>query len=189
MISVYKHRPECSCQNESLIGFYRYLPRVVFLAFVVKEHVEQFGFFHSTGWFTSKIYRRTLVSLGLKPLAQSQSPVVADEVLNLQPGELVEVKTLDEILATLDKDGKQRGLMFSPEMREYCGCRMRVFKRVERICLESRPGVLRKLKNTVLLEGCICHGGGIGCDRAAFLFWRECWLRRVNHSGVDRPVA
>jgi len=176
--------PECFCQNESLLGYYRYLPKHVALAIVLGKHVQQFGISQSLEWFLPKLYRRALVGVGLKGIKRPNQPEVADEGLNLQPGELVEVKRTDEILATLDKDGKQRGLLFSTDMREYCGRRMRVFKRVEKICLEARPGRFRKLKNTVLLEGCICHG----CDRAAFLFWRECWLKRVDPAEVDPPI-
>ncbi|MDG7000295.1 MAG: hypothetical protein JRN15_14420 [Nitrososphaerota archaeon] len=189
VMKAYKHGTECFCQNESLVGHYRYLPKVACVAVVVRDNVVQLGFFQTVVWFTSHLYRRALTAVGLKYLAQSKTPDVADEVLNLQPGELVEVKSLDEILATLDSTGKHRGLGFSGEMREYCGRRMRVFKRVERICLESRPGVLRKLKNTVLLEGCICRGGDMGCDRSAFLFWRECWLKRVDPDGLERATT
>jgi hypothetical protein len=101
-----------------------------------------------------------------------------EEVKDLQPGEWVEVKSREEILATLDANGKHRGLRFVPEMFEYCGQSFKVLKRVEKICIENTPDV-RKLKNTVLLEGGLCQGGGIGCDRSCFHFWREIWLRRI----------
>jgi len=102
-----------------------------------------------------------------------------DEVLNLKPGELVEVKSEREILATLDADGKNRGLLWMRGMRSYCGKRYRVFKRVETILLESN-GKLRKMRNTVLLEGVMCDGSEFfGCDRSCFHYWREVWLRRA----------
>jgi hypothetical protein len=109
-----------------------------------------------------------------------------DEIQNLQPGEWIEVKSRDEILSTLDQNAKHRGLRFVPEMYDFCGRRFRVFKRVEKICIENTPDV-RRITNTVLLAGGICQGGGIGCDRACFHFWREAWLRRVSpiHS-VDK---
>ena len=105
------------------------------------------------------------------------------EHLSLQPGEWVQVRSKEEILLTLDRDGKHRGLRFVPEMFDFCGQRFRVFKRVEKICIDNMPGV-RTIKSTVLLEGGICKGGGIGCDRACFHFWREGWLRRVE----DEPT-
>jgi hypothetical protein len=116
---------------------------------------------------------------GLQPgeLAKVKSE---DEVLGLQPGELVEVKSEDEILRTLDGEQKHRGLSFDTEMYEYCGRRLRVFRRVELICMESRPSEVRRLKNTVTLEGALCGGKSIGCGRACFYFWREVWLKRVE---------
>ena len=103
-----------------------------------------------------------------------------DEVLNLPPGELVEVKSEEEIRATLDEDGKCKGLHWMPEMRKFCGGRFRVLKRLERMLLESTEEY-RKVKNTVLLEGVICDGQAhLDCDRSCFHFWREAWLRRVK---------
>jgi hypothetical protein len=105
------------------------------------------------------------------------------EVLGLQAGEIVEVKSEEEIRHTLDTNGKNRNLGFMPEMWDYCGRQMRVLKRVEKICLENVPRTVRRIDNTVILEGAFCKGGGIGCDRACFYFWRECWLKRA--SGIE----
>jgi hypothetical protein len=103
----------------------------------------------------------------------------APESLGLQPGEWVEVKPIEEILATLDGNRRHRGLRWMTGMRKYCGKRFRVYRRVERIMLETN-GELRKMKNTVLLENVMCDGVEFGaCDRACFHFWREAWLRRV----------
>jgi hypothetical protein len=111
-----------------------------------------------------------------------------DEALNLRPGDWVEVRSKDEILATLDDHGKYRGLRFVPEMFDFCGRRFRVLKRVEKICIENTPDV-RTIRNTVLLEGGICQGGGIGCDRACFHFWREIWLRKVPHLSLAESIS
>jgi hypothetical protein len=113
---------------------------------------------------------------------QSQSsPRQAIEglILNLQPGELVEVKGLEEILMTLDRAGKLSGLVFTPEMRKHCNKQYRVFKRLE-LMFDEYHKSQRRVKNTVLLEGVVCAGAGLGCDRCCFLYWREAWLRRVN---------
>ena len=102
------------------------------------------------------------------------------EVLDLRPGELVEVKSVDEILATLGPNRKCRGLLWMTGMRKFCGRRYRVLKRVENVLLESN-GELRKMRNTVSLEGVMCDGSEFGaCDRSCFHFWRETWLRRVT---------
>jgi hypothetical protein len=103
------------------------------------------------------------------------------EALNLQPGEWVEVRSVKEIFATLDKRGKLRGLQFTPEMVKFCGKRLRVYKKLDKIILEA-TGELRKIRSpTVLLEGVFCDGKAhAGCDRSCFCFWREEWLRRVS---------
>jgi hypothetical protein len=104
--------------------------------------------------------------------------------LNLQPGELVEIKSEHEIAATLDATGRCRGLGVMPEMWGFCGKHARVLKRVNSIVVETPNGTdiqdVRKMKDTVLLEGLICDGARLRCDRACFFFWRECWLRRVS---------
>jgi hypothetical protein len=101
--------------------------------------------------------------------------------LGLRPGEWVEVKSPAEIAATLDARRKNRGLAFSGEMVEYCGRRMRVAARVERIVDES-TGALRTLRNTVLLERCTCDRY-LGCARGMPLMWREAWLKRAPGGG------
>jgi hypothetical protein len=135
-----------------------------------------------------------------KPLVPAGAFV---EALDLQPGEWVEIKSVDEILKTLDADGKFRGLAFLTGMRAYCGRQFQVHKRVERIFLEESKQI-RRMKNTVLLRGVACEGVGIGCDRSCYFYWREAWLRRTaapcssvsesqtllaeNMSGANQPL-
>jgi len=103
----------------------------------------------------------------------------AEMVLNLQPGEWVEVKSAREIAATLDSEGKHRGLAFFPEMRRMCGKRYRVLRRAERLILET-TGEFKALRNTVLLEGAACDGTSHrACPRGCLCLVRECWLRRA----------
>lgn len=100
--------------------------------------------------------------------------------LNLQPGELVRVKPLHHIKATLDHEGKHQKLLFAPAMANFCGQVMRVRDRVETIVLDASPRE-RKLTDTVLLEGATCDGVCHRmCPRQSLLFWRECWLERVS---------
>jgi hypothetical protein len=104
-----------------------------------------------------------------------------DESLELQSGDLVEVKGLKEIVATLDRHGKNRGLEFSPDMKAYCGKRFRVHSRMDRMILEKN-GEIRDVRNTVILEGitCGCFYALGGCPRKEFQLWREIWLKRVS---------
>src|SRR5947207_12775611 len=53
--------------------------------------------------------------------------------LNLQPGELVRVKPLEEILRTLNKERKNRGMAWDAELVPYCGGTFGVLKRVTKI--------------------------------------------------------
>lgn len=142
-------------------------------------------------WYISVIGPRRFVSrmihstrfgrFILKRKLQPQHVSKGSSVLQLKPGEWVEVRSAKEIFATLDSQGKSRGLRFTPEMLKFCGKRFRVYKTLDKILLEA-TGELRKIKTpTVLLEGVICDGKAHGgCDRSCFCFWREAWLKRVS---------
>jgi len=144
-------------------------------------HLENYGLLHSLEFALSKVIK--LLSTAKKqnptvPLGQKTSS--DGEVLNLKPNEIVEVRPEQQIMQTLDSSGKNKGLLFMPCMRKFCGKRFRVHKRIERIRLES-TGEYRRLKNTVLLEGVMCDGLEFGgCDRSCFHYWREVWLERVG---------
>jgi hypothetical protein len=80
------------------------------------------------------------------------------EVLELQPGEWVVVKSYEEILATLDKKGKNRGMTFDSEMVKYCGTRRRVRQRVARIIDEPTGRMMNLPNDCIILEGATCTG-------------------------------
>ena len=106
------------------------------------------------------------------------------ENLNLQPGEWIEVKLIEDIIDTLDEKGQNRGLSFSPGMSLLCGERYRVKARIDKIILDG-TGKMRQLRNTVCLDGVTCGCaymgfGASGCARCEFQYWREAWLRRSN---------
>lgn len=104
------------------------------------------------------------------------------ESLNLQPGELVEVKSMDGIIETLDERAFNRGLCFTPDMHLLCGERQQVERRLEKIIVDG-TGKMRQVRNTVYLEGSHCgcsHVAFGGCPRQEFSYWREIWLRRTK---------
>jgi hypothetical protein len=105
-------------------------------------------------------------------------------VLNLKPGDLVRVKSLSEIEATLDERRRTNGLYFMPAMERFAGKTFRVYRRVERIHLETTGQMRRLVTPTVFLEGAICED----CDRACLCFFREGWLQRVPE-GEAQPEA
>jgi hypothetical protein len=110
-----------------------------------------------------------------------------DANLNLQPGELVRVKSYDQILATLDPLNKNRGLGFDAEMVPYCGRSFRVLKRVKSI-LNEKTGQMIEFKNpSIMLEGVVCESRysecRLFCPRSIYSYWREIWLERIPESG------
>jgi hypothetical protein len=135
---------------------------------------------HSLGIFV--FWRIHRILLGVYPRGSSKSTPV--ESLNLQPGELVEVKSMQSITETLDERGNNRGLSFSPYMRLWCGRQCRVKGRLDKIIADG-TGQMMRLRNTVTLEGSTCgcsylgFGTG-GCARCEVTYWREIWLRRSD---------
>jgi len=104
------------------------------------------------------------------------------EALGLRPGELVEVKSVEEILATLDSKGRNRGLQFDLLLSPYCRRRYRVRQRLDRMIMEP-SGEIREVQNTVTLEGTTCRCAYTamgGCPREELVYWRELWLKRVD---------
>jgi hypothetical protein len=105
--------------------------------------------------------------------------------LGLKVGELVRVKSRDEILATVDELLFNKGMGFHPEMTPYCGKTFRVGQSLRKL-MNEKTGQLVELKNSCLvLEGADCHGRyapPLSCPRECFPYWREIWLERV-HAG------
>src|SRR6266403_1887256 len=105
--------------------------------------------------------------------------------LNFIVGELVEVRSRDEILSTLDQNGKLDAMPFMPEMLQYCGKRFRVFKRADKTCDNIKDWSLRRVKNAVHLTGVRCDGAShSNCDAGCLIFWNEKWLKRVDAAFV-----
>lgn len=107
--------------------------------------------------------------------------------LNLQPGDLVRVKSHEEILATLDVRNTNRGMTFDGEMVPFCGGTYRVMARVERF-LDEKTGRLKSLKTpAVILEDVACRSRfskcRMFCPRSILGWWREIWLERAEETG------
>jgi hypothetical protein len=97
----------------------------------------------------------------------------------MRKGEFAEVRSFDEIVSTLDEQGKMDGLAFMPEMTRLCGRRFRVHARADRTCVEHIGK--RGLENTVWLEGVRCDGSEHACcDIGCLMFCKEAWLKRVD---------
>lgn len=115
--------------------------------------------------------------------------------LDLKAGEWVEVRSQSEILATLDSNGRLGNLPFMPEMLQYSGKKFRVFKRADKTCEYTQGWSIRRMKDSVHLEGVRCDGSGHdGCQAGCLIFWKEAWLKRAENDVVpaqhlQRPAA
>ena len=106
--------------------------------------------------------------------------------LDLRPGDLVRVKSYEEILATLDTAGFHRGLNFGADLALHCGQVYRVKMRVQNF-IDERTGRMRRLKTpAVIVEGAYCTSQFTGrrmfCSRSTYAWWREIWLEKVQES-------
>jgi len=166
------------CQIERLETGSRPVPSIAVLASRMRWHIRLDGFWTTLKKVTAFLVRKTLRRHPAPVVTQeSSAPPAVCESLDLRPGEWVEVKSEAEIRETLDQFGRHRGMLFMPEMARHCGHKLRVMKRLEQMLLESTMQV-RRMRDTVLLEGAMCDGVGLRCDRSCFFYWREAWLRR-----------
>jgi hypothetical protein len=125
---------------------------------------------------------------GVLPAGQS-API---SNLNLQPGELVRVKSYEEILSTLHYSNKNRGLFFDAEMVPYCDKSYRVRARVSSF-LDEKSGKMRSLKTpAIILETVVCRScysnDRFFCPRSIYSWWREVWLERVPAGDCHRDT-
>lgn len=119
----------------------------------------------------------------------------AEEPLNLQPGDWVQIRSREEIAETLDERGKARGLWFDFEMLPHLGGTYRVRARVTRFIEEIPPNTGKMIefkKAMVTLEGVHCSGDHSTrrwfCPRHYYPFWRDAWLRRVEAPPGQEPA-
>jgi hypothetical protein len=99
----------------------------------------------------------------------------------LRPGDVVEVKSAAEILATLDGEGAIGGMPFMPEMVRHAGRRFTVKHRVDKICDTVAATGSRRMNDTVYLDDLRCDGSAHGgCQAGCRIYWKEAWLRRVE---------
>jgi len=173
------------CQANSLESASHPMPRSLDLIRRGMEHYRRYGLLRTARKVISFISQKPGVTVCVPSERPSSCNTPLDqEVLNLKPGELVEVRPLSEIRKTLDQNGKLCGLAFLSNMEPFCGKRFRIFKRMETLYHEESREV-RRLKNTVLLNGVQCDGLLMRCDRSCYLYWREAWLKRVEGASID----
>lgn len=116
-----------------------------------------------------------------KTMEWEREGVFGISIPTFQAGELVKVRTVEEIEATLDRWGKCKGCTFLSTMQEYCGTTQRVLKPLKRF-VDERDYRVKTGRNTYILENVICQGEGFygRCDRSCYFFWRAEWLEKIN---------
>lgn len=116
--------------------------------------------------------------------------------LNLQPGELVRVKSHEEILQTLSAGSKNRGLWWDAELVPYCGKTYRVAHRIHNVLDEKNGKMVHMKSPSIILEDVICGARyspcRMFCPRSTYAYWREIWLERIEAPSpsceVQKPV-
>jgi hypothetical protein len=105
-------------------------------------------------------------------------------------GEWVQVRSKEEILATLDKNGRLDGLPFMPEMFQFCGKKFRIFKSAHKTCDFVYTIRSRSIPDTVHLP-IRCDGKSHGgCQHACLLYWKNSWLTPVDGpAGSSQPYS
>ena len=99
----------------------------------------------------------------------------------LRAGDLVRVRTEEEILRTLDAGGRLEGVPFMPEMLRFCGQEFRVRARAHKVCDTVDWQQFREMDNAVHLSDLRCDGSAHGgCQAGCLLFWKEAWIASVN---------
>lgn len=106
-------------------------------------------------------------------------------------GQLVEVRSKEEILATLDEHGCTERLLFMPEMLQYCGRRFPVGAVAHKACdMVGERGKSRRLQATIHLAGLRCDGSAHGgCQAECNLFWKDEWLKSPEDAGDSSTAA
>lgn len=113
-----------------------------------------------------------------------QGPLKKTPLINigLKPGDMVEVRSTEEIKQTLNDKGCNRGLRYDYGANQFCGTRFLVRDRLDKIIVES-TGKMLQLQGTVTLEDstCLCYMTAFGgCSRQDLVYWREAWLKPVE---------
>ena len=99
----------------------------------------------------------------------------------LRPGDLVRIRSKEEIMKTLDRDLKNRGMGFDAEMARFCGRTARVARLVDHIVDENTGRMLHMRNPCIVLEGVVCDGAyNLNCPRSITSYWREIWLEKVE---------
>jgi hypothetical protein len=104
-----------------------------------------------------------------------------NNLAQLQPGDWVIVRSLEDIQATLNHWRQLKGCTFMPEMNVYCETTHRILKPLQRF-VDERDLLVKRSTGIYLLDGVMCQGTtDFGrCDRSCYYFWRVEWLEKTD---------
>lgn len=98
-------------------------------------------------------------------------------------GELVRVRSKEEISKALDSHNQHGGCLFMEGMWGYCGRSLKIIKIVNHFFDEYQYKMFKPNSSIYLLEGSICNGNieeaGPECDRSCYIMWHEEWLESL----------
>lgn len=116
-----------------------------------------------------------------------------DSDLVLNAGDWVTVRPREEIIATLNTQGRNRGMHFDPEMVPYCGGTYRVERLVTRIINEATGRMMSMKKPCIALDGVACRGDysrhRLLCPRAIIPYWRPGWLIKTAAPRTEHQIG
>jgi len=99
----------------------------------------------------------------------------------LKAGDWVQVRSKEEILSTLDANGRLDSMPFMPEMFRFCGNRFQVSARAHKTCDPVNGLGARGMNSMVHLVGLRCDGSAHdGCQAGCLFYWKEAWLKPVS---------
>lgn len=129
-------------------------------------------------------YANTLISLFYKSGDKKNVTYDSEFIKQAQifkSGDLVRVRSKEEIELTLNHLGQLKGCSFMDVMIPYCGTIQHVFKPMERF-VDERDLTVKRCSGLILLDGVICQGTTqFGrCDRSCLMFWRQEWLQKIE---------
>lgn len=101
--------------------------------------------------------------------------------MELRRGDVVEVRSAGEILATLDARGALEALPFIEEMMAWCGQRLTVDANAERMCDTIEWSGSRRIPDTYMIGTIRCDGSAHdGCETYCRFLWKGAWLRKAH---------
>jgi hypothetical protein len=118
----------------------------------------------------------------LNPRNQKTIPIIVPSS-DIGPGDIVKVRSVQEILNMLDDHEKYKGCLFIDEMYEHCDKTYKVLKTANYFFDEAKQKMC-KAKDSVILEGVVCSGRqrlySVSCDRNCFFFWHKAWIEKIS---------